>query len=125
VIFDTDILIFIQRGNKKAAALVESVSERHISVQTYLELLQGAQSSRQHIIIKTFLKETNFCIIQFTESIGTRACVYIEEYALSHGLGAGDAIVAATAVELGLELASSNVKHFKAIKELRLRPFRP
>lgn len=125
MIFDTDILIFIQRGNKKAAALVESVSERHISVQTYLELLQGAQSSRQHIIIKTFLKETNFCIIQFTESIGTRACVYIEEYALSHGLGAGDAIVAATAVELGLELASSNVKHFKAIKELRLRPFRP
>jgi predicted nucleic acid-binding protein len=37
----------------------------------------------------------------------------------------GDALVAATAVEHNLPLVSSNVKHFKTIKELRLKPFTP
>ncbi|RME29708.1 MAG: hypothetical protein D6800_02445 [Candidatus Zixiibacteriota bacterium] len=60
-----------------------------------------------------------------TENIGHRAAVYIEEYALSSGLRAGDSLVAATAVEYGLPLASSNRKHFRAIQELDLRVFRP
>jgi hypothetical protein len=49
----------------------------------------------------------------------------IEEYALSNGLRAGDAIIAATATENSLTLLSSNAKHFKAIKELRLKIFKP
>jgi hypothetical protein len=47
VIFDTDIFIWIQRGNPKAAHLVEREHERFISVQSYLERLQGAENKRQ------------------------------------------------------------------------------
>lgn len=50
---------------------------------------------------------------------------YIEEYTLSSGLRAGDAIIAATAVENNMTLISSNAKHFKPIKELKLKVFRP
>jgi len=43
----------------------------------------------------------------------------MEEYALSHGLRAGDAIIAATAAEHNIALCTSNAKHFKPIKDLK------
>jgi predicted nucleic acid-binding protein len=44
---------------------------------------------------------------------------------MSHGLRAGDALIAATAAENNLELVTSNAKHFKTIKELRIKVFKP
>jgi len=41
MLFDTDVLIFVQRGNIKAAALIENAEQRCISTQTYMELLQS------------------------------------------------------------------------------------
>jgi predicted nucleic acid-binding protein len=125
MLFDTDILIWIQRGNLKAAHLVSAEEQRHISVQTYMELLQCAKSKDQHRISKDFLIKYGFQVLPFTENIGHRAIVYLEEYTLSNGLRAGDALVAATAVENNLTLATSNQKHFKAIKDLKLKVFKP
>jgi len=124
MLYDTDIFIWVQRGNKKAVSLMEDTEERVLSVQTYLELLQNAQNKDQHRQTKDFLKTFDFTVLPFTENIGHRACVYIEEYALSNGLRAGDAIIAATATENNLTLLTSNAKHFKAIKDLRLKIFR-
>jgi len=42
MIFDTDILIWVQRGNEKAARLIEKTEDRYLSIQSYMELLQGA-----------------------------------------------------------------------------------
>ena len=49
MLFDTDVLIFVQRGNVKAAALIESAEQRYISTQTYMELLQSAKNKAPHI----------------------------------------------------------------------------
>ena len=125
MIFDTDLFIWIQRGNPKAARLVDQEEERLLSLQTYLELLQGAQNQRQHESTKSFLKTFGFNTLPLTENIGHRAAVYIEEYALSHGLRAGDALVAATAAEHGLTLCTSNAKHFSPIRDLKIRVFKP
>ena len=125
VLFDTDILIWIQRGNHRAAALVEREEERCISVLTYMELLQGAMEKRQHEQILDFLREFTFQILPLSENIGHRAAIYVEEYSLSHGLRAGDAMVAATATENGLTLCTSNVRHYRPIKELKLKVFKP
>lgn len=125
MIFDTDIFIWIQRGNPKAARLVEREQERFISVQTYLELLQGAENKQQHEYTRQFLKDFGFRTIPLSGNIGHRATVYIEEYSLSHGLRAGDALIAATAAENNLVLCSSNSKHFKPIKDLKLKAFHP
>jgi predicted nucleic acid-binding protein len=125
VIFDTDIFIWVQRGNLKAAHLIEGEDERLLSVQSYMELLQGAENRRQHEQTKSFLRDFGFSTLPLSENIGHRAAVYVEEYGLSHGLRAGDAIVAATAAEHGVILCTSNAKHFSPIRDLKTRIFRP
>lgn len=125
MIFDTDIFIWVQKGNEKAAKTVDRAEERRLSIQTYMELLQCARNKDQHKSVKDFLSSYGFVVLPFTENIGHRASIYIEEYTLSTGLRAGDAIVAATATENNMELVSSNAKHFKPIKELKLRIFKP
>lgn len=125
VIFDTDVFIWIQRGNARAARLVEREEERLLSVQTYMELLQCAENRQQYEYTKRFLKDFGFRTLPLTENIGHRAAVYVEEYSLSHGLRAGDAIIAATAAEGNLMLCSSNVRHFRPIRDLKLKVFRP
>lgn len=125
MIFDTDIFIWIQRGNARAARLVESDETRSLSVLTYMELLQCAENRRQQDVTRAFLKDLQFVTLPLTENVGHRAAVYIDEYSLSHGLRAADALIAATAAENNLELCSGNARHFRAIQDLKLKIFRP
>ncbi len=125
MIFDTDIFVWIQRGNERAAKLIDRSYQRYLSAFSYMELLQGAKNKTQHKYIKDFLKEFSFIILPLTENIGHRASIYIEEYGLASNLRAGDAVVAATAVENNMPLVSSNTKHFKPIKDLILKTFKP
>ena len=114
-----------QRGNEKAVKLMERSEERYLSIQTYMELLQCAKDKSQHKHIKNFLTTFGFIVLPLTENIGHRASIYIEEYTLASSLSSGDAIIAATAVENNLPLVSNNAKHFKTIKELKLKIFKP
>jgi predicted nucleic acid-binding protein len=125
MIFDTDIFIWVQRGNEKAARLIDKNEDRYLSVQSYMELLQGAKNAKQHKYVKDFISEFDFSVLPLSENIGHRALIYVEEYALSSNMRAGDAIIAATAVENNLPMVSSNAKHFKAVKELQLNIFKP
>ena len=96
MIYDTDIFIWVQRGNEKAANLIDKDAERFLSVQSYMELLQGAKKKQQHKYVKDFISEFNFMILSLSENIGHRAMIYVEEYALAANMRAGDAIIAAT-----------------------------
>lgn len=125
MIFDTDIFIWVQRGNPKAAALMDVAKDRFLSVQTYMELLQCAKDKQQQRLVKRFISDFRFTVLPLTENIGHRALIYVEEYGLSSGMRAGDAIIAATATENGMPLSTGNAKHFKSVKELELKVFRP
>jgi predicted nucleic acid-binding protein len=125
VLFDTDIFIWVQRGNLRAASLIEGEEERLLSVVSYMELLQCAHDKREQEYVRDFMIAYDFSILPLSENIGHRASIYIEEYSLSSGLRAADAIVAATATEANLTLATSNAKHFRPIKDLKTRIFKP
>jgi predicted nucleic acid-binding protein len=125
MIFDTDIFIWVQRGNSKAATMIDGAKDRYLSVQTYMELLQCATDKQQQRLVKRFISNFNFSVLPLTENIGHRALVYVEEYGLSYGMRAWDAIIAATASENGMPLMTGNAKHFKVVKELDLKIFRP
>ena len=125
MMYDTDILIWVQRGSEKAARLIEKDQDKYLSIQSYMELLQGAKNKAHHKYVKDFICDFDFSILPLSENIGHRALIYVEEYALSSNMRAGDAIIAATAVERNLKLVSSNTKHFRPVQELQLKPFKP
>ena len=124
MLFDTDVLIWIQRGNENAAFILENDEHPIISTYTYMELLQCMQNKKQHKQTRDFLKDMDIAILPLSHIIGQRATVYVEEYGLSHNMRACDAIIAATAIEHNLTLCSSNKKHFSCIKELDFVEFK-
>lgn len=121
MLFDTDVLIWVFRGNRKAAELVEATEDRFLSVVSYMELLQGARDKREVRTIKTFLTDTGFQMAPLSENIGHRAAIYMEEYGLKAGMSMADALLAATAVENQFMLCTANVRHYRAVSELQLK----
>jgi len=125
MLFDTDVLIWLLRGNVEAAKTVEKCDRRHLSIVTYMELLQGSRDRREVKTIKSFLAQFAFQMAPLTENIGHRAAIYMEEYGLKVAMCMADALLAATAVESQLVLCTGNRKHYAPIGELDLRAFRP
>lgn len=125
MIFDSDVLIWLMHGNAKAAdALLHAVTPA-ISVISYMELIQGARDKRGLHGIKLFLVDMGFRVLPLTESIGSRASMYLEQYRLSTGLGLTDALLAATTAEANETLLTGNDKHYRAIQDVSLSIFRP
>ena len=120
MLYDTDALIWFKRGNGTVADIMENDPFRFISLQTYLELVQGAKDRRQLLFARRFLGEFRFETLPITESIGNRAAQLVESYALSHGMRAGDALIVATALEHNLALCTANVRHFRQIPSLSI-----
>ena len=125
MLFDTDVLIWVLRGNAKAARFVDETENRQISVVTLMELLQGARDKHETRLIKRFVVDLGFRTLPLSENTGHRAVVYMEEYGLSSGLRVADALIAASAAENNLTLCSGDKSHYRAIAELVLQPFRP
>jgi predicted nucleic acid-binding protein len=124
-LFDTDVLIWALRGDRRAAKAIDEAGEREVSIVNYMELLQGARDKRETGLIRSFLTDLRFTVLSLSATIGHRAAVYVEEYALRSGLKMADALVAATAVEAQRLLITANVKHFRPISELKIKQFRP
>ena len=125
MIFDTDVFIWIQRGSKRAAAMIDRHVDRFIAEQTYMELLHGAQNRVQQAATRRFLKDFGIQILPLSPEIGNRAMSLVEQYALSHNIRAADALIAATALEAVQPLCTSNVKHFRPIPLLELERLVP
>lgn len=125
MLFDTDIFIWAQRGNAGAARLIDAADRRLMSSFSWMEFLQCARDAAEFRLSKRFLIDLGFQTVPVSEAASHRAMVYIEQFSLSHGLRAGDALIAATAIELGVPLATSNAKHFKPIPTLELKVFKP
>ncbi len=122
MLFDTDVLIWILRGNAKAVRVVDKDADRMISVVTAMELFQAARDKEEARAIRRFLQ--HFKTATLSENIGHRARIYVEKYALKSRLGVPDALIAATAAENNFTLCTGNAKHYRAISELDMKVFR-
>ncbi|WP_428771856.1 type II toxin-antitoxin system VapC family toxin [Treponema sp. HNW] len=117
---DTCVLIDYLRG--KTAVQQKLAEDRGqglgMSSITYMELMIGALNKREVNIIKKAFSD--FEIVEISELISVKARSLIEKYSKSHGLLIPDALIGATALELGLPLYTTNIKDFQFIPDLIL-----
>ncbi len=117
---DTCILIDYLRGKEEAKARLsrDRADGLGMSSVTYMELMVGAKNKREVGVIKKAFKD--FEVIEISESISIKAKNLIEKFTKSHGLLIPDALIAATALELGVPLCTLNVKDFCFIPDIVL-----
>ncbi len=86
-----------------------------------MELFIGARNARDLATLQSFLR-AYFLVVPVTDAGSRRALALVEQFALSNGLEIPDALIAATALELGLPLYTRNVRHFQMIPGLPVVP---
>jgi predicted nucleic acid-binding protein len=111
-LLDTSILIGILRGQVSARSWVDALAlpTRHVSVISSAELLAGCRNQREQ---RTVERELNlYNVVWIDESISQAALDFYRRFHLSHGVGFLDCLIAATALQHGLRLATLNLRHF-------------
>ena len=124
MLVDTDVLVWYMRGQAEAANFLSELGGFSISAVTYMELVQCMRNKGELLALRQAVKAWKTPVLAITEAISSRAIAYVETHFLSHSLRLGDALVAATAVEHGLPIATANTKHYRVLSELVLHPFR-
>lgn len=117
VLFDTSVVIDILRGAPPAIAYARDLFEPPTCSEiTRVEVVRGLRSGERRATERLF---GALRWVAIDESIARRAGELGRRYRRSHqGLATADLVIAATAEELGLELATLNVRHFPMIKGL-------
>ena len=123
MIIDSDVLIWYLRGNELSKDIVEKNIPFSISVVNYMELVQGMRDKKEFLAFQKKIHEWNTRIIQVDEEISMRAMFYVEEFFLSKSMMLADAIIAATAIEKGLEVITANAKHYRYIPGIKCQTF--
>ena len=90
-----------------------------------MELVQGMRNKKELTLLRKALKSWNCKVIYITEEISSKAMFYVEQHYLSHSMQIADALIAATAVSYGVSILTGNDKHYKIVKEVSLKKFRP
>lgn len=124
-LIDTDVIIWYLRGNQNAYDLIHGIGEFCISSITYMELVQGMRNRDELRTLQKTLKQWGVKTIFVSEEISAKALFYLEEYFLSHSMQLADSLIASTATQYGLTLITANDKHYKIVKEIEIKVFRP
>ena len=120
VIFDTNILIEIYRGN---AAMRQSVREIgngifYISSITFAEFIIGAKNKADLAQIEKDLSK--YTVISVNAEISKIFIKLYRTFVLSHRPGIADTLIAATALYYDLPIFTLNKKHFEFIPGIQL-----
>lgn len=125
MLVDTDVLIWNLRGHQHAAEVLDGMRGFFLSSVTYMELVQGMRNKAELRRLRQAIHFWNAATAHVSDAISARACYLVEEHALADSLYMADALIAATALEMGVPLLTGNVKHYRRIKGIELERLRP
>ncbi len=88
---------------------------------------KGAANQEELSLIEQFLNRSRFIVLPVSESASRQAVQILKRYALSHGLGIPDALIAGIVLEADSALVTGNMRHFDFIDHLTAirPPYRP
>lgn len=108
-----------------AKELVMCTQQRSISAVTYMEYVPFCRNKQELLVFEKMLKALQFTIHEVDHAISYHARQLVRQFALSHGMEMGDALIAATALAHKELLCTSNSKHFEQINGLILDHYLP
>lgn len=120
-LIDTDVIIDHLRGFPEALQFLENIMAQavcYLSTITIAELYVGVREGKERKILDQFIQE--FQIATLDEKTAQQGGIYRRDYGKSHGVGLADAIIAATAINLDLKLATLNNKHYPMLKKIHI-----
>jgi predicted nucleic acid-binding protein len=116
-VLDSTVLIDALRGHPAAVGFLRALSARPTASEvTRTEVLRGLRSAERS------RAEVLFGVMHWhavDESVARIAGEFGRRFRRSHHLGISDLIVAATAQQVGLPVATSNTKHFPMFPRLK------
>jgi predicted nucleic acid-binding protein len=119
MLVDSDVLIAHLRGDERARQFLLEQRRQgplHTSVVSVAEITGGMRSAERPAVWRLLGSLTTAPV---TERIAIRAGEFARTYRSSHrSIGIADYLIAATAAELGLPLATLNVRHFPMFEAL-------
>ena len=118
VLFDTTIVIDLLRGHPPAHSYVLRLDAVPAASEiTRVEVLRGVRSGERRMTERLL---ATFRWIAVDESVARRAGELGRRWRASHrGLATADLVIAATALEHDLDLATMNVRHFPMFEALK------
>lgn len=117
-VIDTSVIIDILRGMSAAVGYAEGLKDvPACSEITRVEVIRGLRSA-ERVPAERLFQQLRWVAID--EPIARRAGELGRKWRRSHpGISSPDLVVAATAEELGADLATSNIRHFPMFKGLQ------
>jgi predicted nucleic acid-binding protein len=117
---DTDIWIDYLRGHPQAIACIKQLPERvWISAVSVAELHAGVREGAERDALALLISSLD--VADLTAEIAARGGLLRRDYGRSHGVGLNDALIAATTIELDLQLLTLNVKHYPALDKQQVK----
>ncbi|MEK7563636.1 MAG: PIN domain-containing protein [Patescibacteria group bacterium] len=114
VVLDTNVVLYLLRANERWLRIVEELHPRvvGVSAMTFMEVEMGIMTESEQNVSDRFFSEA--VIIPVHESIARTATMFLRERSRSlRSPHLADAIIAATAAELGIPILTNNPKDFK------------
>lgn len=102
-----------------------STQQRSISAVTYMEYVPFCRNKHELFVFEKMLKVLQFTIHEIDHAISYHARQLVHQFALSHSMALGDALIAATALAHKELLCTSNSEHFGQINGLIIDHYLP
>ncbi|PPD23461.1 MAG: PIN domain nuclease [Methylobacter sp.] len=125
MIFDTNLLIYVDRGVESAKELIMNTELRSISAVTYMEYVPFCRNKKELATFEKMLQVLQFNIYEIDPGISYHARQLVRQFALSHSMEMGDALIAATAMAKNELLCTGSIKPFTQINGLMLDHYQP